>query len=37
MITKTIERINHQMRKVCEKIHAEEFVFHYSDRNKENI
>ena len=37
MITKTIERINHQMSKVCKKIHAEEFVFRYSDRNEENI
>ena len=37
MITKTIERINHQMNKVCKKIHAEELLFRYSDRNEENI
>ena len=37
MITKIAERTNDQMYKVRIKINVDEFLFHYSDTNEEEI
>ena len=37
MITKIVERANDQMRKVRKKINGDEFLFHCSDANEEEI
>ena len=37
MITKIVEGINDQMRKVCKKINTDKFLFRYSDMNEEEI
>ena len=37
MISRIVERTNEQMRKVCERINADEFQFCYSDTNEFEI
>ena len=37
MITKIVERTIDQMRKARKKVKADEFLFRYSDTNKEQI